>query len=282
MFQVVSKLKNLKQPLKSKFAKPMSSLKEEIQSAKASLSSCQLALDSALDNQALRTQEKHLLHSYTSLKLTEEKNCQQKSRIQWLKCGDSNTSYFYKFIASRNNRNKIAFISSSDGTLLKTEAAIKNEIVSYFHLCLGMNPHPPQDLEQLQTFIQPVILVSFMESLCLIPTDTEIKLCLFSLSSDKAPGPDGYNAHFFKKAWAVIGQDVTRAVREFFITGKLLREVSFPEYGYRSGFDNLLLKEVRCCWEPFFGPSLFSRCLCGVRGIMIIMEIAAMDRLGVA
>ncbi|XP_059627223.1 uncharacterized protein LOC132270018 [Cornus florida] len=226
IFQVVSKLKNLKQPLKSKFGKPLSSLQDEIQRVKASLSSCQMALDSAPNNLALRTQEKHLLHSLTSLMLNEEKNCKQKSRIQWLKCGDSNTSYFYKSIASRSNRNKIVSITSSDGIPLDTEAAIKNEIVSFFHQCLGMNPHPPQELEQLQTFIQPVVPNSFTELLCLIPTYTEIKLCLFSLNSGKAPGPDGYNAHFFKKAWPVIGEDVTRAVRDFFTTGKLLREVN--------------------------------------------------------
>ncbi|XP_059639378.1 uncharacterized protein LOC132281720 [Cornus florida] len=42
----------------------------------------------------------------------------------------------------------------------------------------------------------------------------------------KSPGPDGFNAHFFHKAWPVIGNDVIKAIKDFFVTGKLLREVN--------------------------------------------------------
>ncbi|GJX74877.1 RNA-directed DNA polymerase, eukaryota, reverse transcriptase zinc-binding domain protein, partial [Tanacetum coccineum] len=39
-------------------------------------------------------------------------------------------------------------------------------------------------------------------------------------------GPNGFTAKFFKKAWNVIGDDVCKAVTEFFLKGKLLGELN--------------------------------------------------------
>ncbi|KAI5311581.1 hypothetical protein L3X38_040754 [Prunus dulcis] len=54
----------------------------------------------------------------------------------------------------------------------------------------------------------------------------EMKRTMFSLNRNKAPGPDGYSAHFFKSAWEIVSQDVIEAVKSFFASGKLLREVN--------------------------------------------------------
>ncbi|KAL2224604.1 UNVERIFIED_CONTAM: hypothetical protein Sindi_2993500, partial [Sesamum indicum] len=42
----------------------------------------------------------------------------------------------------------------------------------------------------------------------------------------RPPGPDGYSSGFFKAAWPMVGQEVTKAVLEFFSTGKLLKQVN--------------------------------------------------------
>ncbi|GKA38509.1 sodium/hydrogen exchanger 6 [Tanacetum coccineum] len=54
-------------------------------------------------------------------------------------------------------------------------------------------------------------------------TDIEVKNVIFSMGDDKAPGPDGFTAAFFKKAWDVVGGDITCAIRDFFSNGKLLK-----------------------------------------------------------
>lgn len=51
----------------------------------------------------------------------------------------------------------------------------------------------------------------------------EVKMAMFSIGDDKAPGPDGYTAAFFKHAWDIVGQDVTLAVLDFFNSGRLLQ-----------------------------------------------------------
>lgn len=57
--------------------------------------------------------------------------------------------------------------------------------------------------------------------MCKLVTDEEIYSGLRSIDDDKAPGVDGYNALFYKKAWPQIGKEITRVIRRFFNTGKI-------------------------------------------------------------
>nr|XP_043611422.1 uncharacterized protein LOC122583015 [Erigeron canadensis] len=54
----------------------------------------------------------------------------------------------------------------------------------------------------------------------------EIKDVMFSIGDNKAPGPDGFTSAFFKKSWRVIGDEVSSAIQDFFVHGRLLQEVN--------------------------------------------------------
>ena len=43
-------------------------------------------------------------------------------------------------------------------------------------------------------------------------TNEEVKCALFQMFPIKAPGPDGYPAHFFQRQWEVCGEEVTKVV----------------------------------------------------------------------
>ena len=45
----------------------------------------------------------------------------------------------------------------------------------------------------------------------------EVKKVVFALNGSIACGPDGFTRHFFKCCWEIIGNDVTKLVRDFFI-----------------------------------------------------------------
>ena len=64
-------------------------------------------------------QEKELMSSYTLALQTKEDFLRQKSRVQWLKAGDRNTSYFFKVINGRCNGSKILSITGEDGSLFE-------------------------------------------------------------------------------------------------------------------------------------------------------------------
>lgn len=52
-------------------------------------------------------------------------------------------------------------------------------------------------------------------------TPEEVKSAVFSMNPDKAPGADGYTPGFYQKCWSIVGNDVIRAVKSFFVIGKL-------------------------------------------------------------
>ncbi|KAL0455369.1 UNVERIFIED_CONTAM: hypothetical protein Slati_0876100 [Sesamum latifolium] len=57
-------------------------------------------------------------------------------------------------------------------------------------------------------------------------TRAEIKQAFFDIEEDKAPGPDVYSTGFYKAAWPIIGDEIMKAVEEFFINGRLLKQVN--------------------------------------------------------
>jgi hypothetical protein len=54
-------------------------------------------------------------------------------------------------------------------------------------------------------------------------TEEEVKIALFQMYPTKAPGPDGYPAHFFQQHWDLCGKEVTDSVL------RILRGIDNPE-----------------------------------------------------
>lgn len=57
-------------------------------------------------------------------------------------------------------------------------------------------------------------------------TADEIKKTIFAMNNSNSPGPDGFCAGFFQKAWSMAGNDVVDVIQSFFSSGKLLKEVN--------------------------------------------------------
>ncbi|GJX12117.1 hypothetical protein Tco_0201976 [Tanacetum coccineum] len=57
-------------------------------------------------------------------------------------------------------------------------------------------------------------------------SDLEIKAAMFDIGDDRAPGPDGFTAAFFKKAWDIVGLKVCEMIKDFFRNGQLLKEIN--------------------------------------------------------
>nr|GEZ83489.1 RNA-directed DNA polymerase, eukaryota [Tanacetum cinerariifolium] len=51
-------------------------------------------------------------------------------------------------------------------------------------------------------------------------TNAEIKKAVSDCGSDKSLGPDGYTFEFIWKFWEIIGADVCRAIKSFFLSGR--------------------------------------------------------------
>ncbi|XP_039161739.1 uncharacterized protein LOC104455464 [Eucalyptus grandis] len=82
------------------------------------------------------------------------------------------------------------------------------------------------DLQELTSLIRKPLSDSQVYSLASPVSDLEVKKTLFSLAKGKAPSPDGFTAEFFKSNWDIVGPLVIEAVKDFFSSGCLLKEVN--------------------------------------------------------
>ncbi|KAK4384368.1 hypothetical protein Sango_3068900 [Sesamum angolense] len=82
------------------------------------------------------------------------------------------------------------------------------------------------DLRYLRPWARHVVTPDECMELVQSVTREEIKDAFFDIAEDKAPGPDGYSSGFYKAAWPVIGEEVVKAILEFFTTGRLLKQVN--------------------------------------------------------
>ncbi|KAK1408250.1 hypothetical protein QVD17_39886 [Tagetes erecta] len=155
--------------------------------------------------------------------MDEERFLKQKSKVNWLATGDANTSFFHMSLKTRNHKSRVDIVRDTHGVTHEGGEVPKAFVNHYeeFLGCEGVTGRLPTpdlfvrslDHQLAAHMVRPV-------------TFEEIKETMFSFSDDKAPGPDGYTAAFFKKAWNIVGHDVSLAIQDFFLKGKLLEEIS--------------------------------------------------------
>ena len=168
-------------------------------------------------------QEKTLICAYKESLAAEESFFKQKSRVQWLNLGDNNSKYFFHSCKNRWNVNKIINITDASGIVHDSHQAISNVAVDYFKGLFG-NASPvlpiPNDLEL------PVISQAQFDFLSRPFSGKDILDTFKQMPKNKSPGPDGFTAEFFIKAWSIVGADVEAAILHFFNSGHMPRIVN--------------------------------------------------------
>ncbi|GKA12143.1 protein LAZ1 [Tanacetum coccineum] len=155
--------------------------------------------------------------------LNEEMFLKQKSKVEWLQVGDSNTAYFHKVIKSQKSKNRIDLVMDSDGVFFDGEDVPPGFVSHYIRFLGKVGTTSPFDISNL--FINTLLSDQAMNMVREV-TSEEVKGVIFSMGNEKSPGPDGFTVVFFKEAWDIVGLDVINAVKEFFISGKLLKEIN--------------------------------------------------------
>ena len=185
----------------------------------------QLRLHVDRDNEELLLQDKLLRLRLVNLKSFEKMFFGQKLKASCLKFSDKGTKFFHAMMSHKHRHNIIHAIRRSDGLMTTSWEEVGAEFVSFFQHSLGCSKDTiPVEASVVQS---GKCLDEGTHSLLLAPvTNEEIRSTLFSIGNDKAPGPDGYSSYFFKKSWEVVGDDFCFAIRDFFSSGKLLKQVN--------------------------------------------------------
>ena len=124
----------------------------------------------------------------------EESMFKQHSRDLAVNLGDGNTNYFYSLMHKRHAQSFISQIEDMEGNSFSNPSGIAAAFVCYFSSILG----PKIVLQQPDLYhTAPFGYVSDMDamSLTMPVTITEIGELIKAANPNKAPGPDGFNAH---------------------------------------------------------------------------------------
>ncbi|KAK1283226.1 hypothetical protein QJS10_CPB21g01808 [Acorus calamus] len=123
---------------------------------------------------------------------------------------------------SRSVVNSISRIRTPDGSVLTTPDQIKDHIVQFYNSLLNRDSGAPIP------FIEAHSLLSVEDNMHLLSpvTEEEIHKALFSLKPLSSPGPDSFPARFFQLFWNTVHQDLVEAIQSFFISRRILKQVS--------------------------------------------------------
>ncbi|XP_010694718.1 uncharacterized protein LOC104907481 [Beta vulgaris subsp. vulgaris] len=188
------KLKDVSKALKQLQITHYANVSEKIGECRDHLDRIQTQISSDHFNAELHRQEQQCIVSLKKWLHVEESIYKQKSRIQWLQEGDSNSKVFFAAMKERQARNSIDVLYTSIGEKLDKIADIQKELNHFYSNLMGL------------------VLKRF--------------LALFSIDADKAPGMDGFNAKFYTETWHTIKPDIYVAVLNFFDTGNINPQVN--------------------------------------------------------
>lgn len=142
----------------------------------------------------------------------------------WLALVDMNTGFFHATTKVRRAINKCSVIENTEGDAVYEEPEIIEVITKYFSNLFSTNNSDPSNIveEALRKSISP----EDRDALTVIPTAKEIKEALFLIHPDKAPGPDGVSAGFFRINWATVGPAIIAEITKFFKDGSLPQNIN--------------------------------------------------------
>ncbi|KAL0302139.1 UNVERIFIED_CONTAM: putative ribonuclease H protein [Sesamum calycinum] len=226
MYAVTRKLRALK-PVFRTLRKKKGDLSLNVKLAAEFLGTVQQLLQSDRHNALLIRLEKCCKMVFFKATKLEQIMLQQWAKIQWLRGGDQCSRIFFRKVAMRRASKRVFQIMNEGGRTLTAQDEVVNEFVSFYQRLLGGDRRREFiDLRYLRPWARYVLTPEESQALIQSVTREEIKDAFFDIAKDKAPGPDGYSSGFYKAAWPVIGEEVVKAILEFFITGRLLKQVN--------------------------------------------------------
>ncbi|KAJ9561524.1 hypothetical protein OSB04_006684 [Centaurea solstitialis] len=223
MYQVTSRLKALKEPLRN-LRRSYGNLTEKVNNLKEELNVIQLACDMDPFNSDLKEDLEALQMAYHEACKDESLAARQRAKVQWLREGDSNTRFFHNVIRERRHVNQVRAVARSDGTFVYDDN-VPYAFIDHLKGYLGTSDDSLEPLLPMGAFQNTLELSDALFMIRPI-LDSEIRDAMYQIGKDKAPGSDGFTSHFFKAAWEVVGKDVTVAIHNFFYRGRLAKELN--------------------------------------------------------
>lgn len=161
-------------------------------------------------NSSLIKMEAKLRRELDNVLLQEECLWFQKARVEWIKDGDRNTTFFHLSTVIRRWKNRVTAIKNNENQWVDDKLQIQSIMVQFFE-----NLYKDDGMEYEEELPMGVCTEFSQEDwdkLARPFTKSEIDLVVSTMGSLKAPGPDGFQALFYQKHWAMVAPKVYSVV----------------------------------------------------------------------
>lgn len=143
----------------------------------------------------------------------------QQAREQWITSGDRNTKFYHAAATIKKNRKRRIQILNENGCPFSTDEDTDETIQNHFSQLFTRENGVDCSYALKKKF--PILTEEDWAAINGEVTPEEVKKALFEMSPLKAPGPDGFHAFFYQKAWEVVGPSVITQIRRFMNEGIL-------------------------------------------------------------
>jgi hypothetical protein len=173
-----------------------------------------LHLDLAQERHRLNTHERdlraRLKRKVIALAVVERARKKQSARISHIKEGDANTKFFHLRVNARRRKNFIQRLKHNNGWV--TDHGTKEQVIhNHFRSIMHRGRARTVDFNWESIHFES----PNMDSLGVPFTEEEVRNAINQMTSDKAPGPDGFTGIIFKKCWPIVKDDIMRAIGRF-------------------------------------------------------------------
>ncbi|XP_026447002.1 uncharacterized protein LOC113347531 [Papaver somniferum] len=210
-FQFVYKMKELKKVLNTWNWEVFGDVQVKINEAEDKVNlATQISYANPFDEEAL-TNLVSAQNEHASRKTQANTLMRQKARVKWIKEGSANTNFFHTKMKIRNARNMISEHEDNDGNVIADQDKIAEALLIIFKKKIEFQP--VNEAEKLLDVIPKIINEDDQQILDAIPEEEEIKVVVFEMDPESAPGPDGFYGIFFRSCWNIIKNDLVAAIK---------------------------------------------------------------------
>ncbi|XP_050237969.1 uncharacterized protein LOC126687450 [Mercurialis annua] len=219
---LVRKLKELRVLLKAWNRDVFGNMENRLATVQSSISDLEAIADLNNLSEADGSRLSDLHSEFNHISKQIESLWHQKSRVNWNLNGDRNTKYFHT-VASLHSKNNLVSEFFIDGVCYSSPADIKQRVHSFYKNLFNKPASVDFILDDL-----PIKRLSDSQAACLSASfsEGEIYSTLLSCDDNKAPGPDGFNYFFYKKAWKTFKHDFISLFDDFYATADFPRGIN--------------------------------------------------------
>ena len=138
----------------------------------------------------------------------------QRSHARWLLHGDLNTSYFHKISNGRKRKNMLHSLEDN-GTLVEGTDNRLQIATDYYKNLFGPAPGNVFSISHELWSQDEVLCEDDNIDLTRPFSVDEVKNALFSMDTNRAPGPDNIPTEFYQHCWEVVQHDIMNIFYHF-------------------------------------------------------------------